>query len=883
MSIVSKVHDILQNADDVGKSSPSVCCHEDAESVQKQISVHEEIESQSFAELSKTFSTKLLKKLMENAQRNCSIMPQGRRHSEIMKKFSLSLLLMIGPSAYKLIHINMPEAFPSLSTVEREANKHYQPLKEGEFLFDKLLAHLDAYNAPRVISISGDATGVVSRIDYDGNSDSIVGFVLPLNEKSLPEHDYFKATSFERIEQMFTMSRKSTNAYIYMALNVPPFCLAVIGTDNCFDATVILKRWQYIIEQCNARNISVISFGSDGDTRLLTSMRLSIKLHNYSPKQYQQQLNSLNKVAISSNKSLTIPTSWKSWFSVNNMASTTFVQDPVHLAVKLKARLLTYSQILPMGNFCALSTHLSLIQASFTKEQHNLRAKDLDHQDRQNFEAALRITSANVLSLLDEIPDSKGTKYYLEISRSILECFLSKELDIATRIKEAWFALFFARYWRKWLLLQKEYTLERNFISLNSYLCIEINAHAIIILVLSLRAQGLSECCFPWMLGSQPCERAFRAARSMTPTFSTMINFTVLGLIRRLHKLQIQVDLEAESESTGIIYPHKLTHDKKSGLHKDTVNYCNQAITDKEIEEAVYQSLQKARIRVEELGMKETLINNKQWDNTYGDSKNIQLSAKSEDDDVMDIPEEYIPAISELDKKEIKDVVYNLEQLEEKKVIDMEIPETELTTKYLCYQTQSETDGKSCIPIYRAADPEASDQHDQKKRKLNCKFISVAHNGETIYIRKSTIVWLFQEGERVSSDRLFRVRVKQPYSTPLHHIPTKELKEIKLTIPQVEDHIQLGDLCAFNNKHSWIIGRVVQFAYYKETLKGSRQYKSTKVSSDSSSIGVLCSWFQQQDNDFNISIESSINFSYIPITRYICDHLWENRPSPRIN
>jgi len=172
----------------------------------------------------------------------------------------------------------------------------------------------------------------------------------------------------------------------------------------------------------------------------------------------------------------------------------------------------------------------------------------LDHQDRQNFEAALRITSANVLSLLDEIPDSKATKYYLHITRSILECFLSKEMDIATRIREAWFSLFFVRYWRKWLLFQDDYTLERNFISLNSYLCIEINAHAIIILVLILRTQGLSEYCFPWMLGSQPCERAFRAARSMTPTFSTMINFTVLGLIKRLHKLQIQVDLEAESE-----------------------------------------------------------------------------------------------------------------------------------------------------------------------------------------------------------------------------------------------------------------------------------------------------------------------------------------------
>jgi len=50
-----------------------------------------------------------------------------------------------------------------------------------------------------------------------------------------------------------------------------------------------------------------------------------------------------------------------------------FVQDLVHLAIRLKA--LTYSQILPMGK-------LSLIQAPFTKEQHNLRPKDLDHQDQ---------------------------------------------------------------------------------------------------------------------------------------------------------------------------------------------------------------------------------------------------------------------------------------------------------------------------------------------------------------------------------------------------------------------------------------------------------------------------------------------------------------------
>jgi len=101
-------------------------------------------------------------------------------------------------------------------------------------------------------------------------------------------------------------------------------------------------------------------------------MRLSIKLHNYLPKQYEHQYNLLNEAILPLSKSLAIPTSWASWFSANNVTNTMFAQDPVHLAVKLKVRYLTYSQILPMGNFCALSTHLSLIQALFTKEQHNL-------------------------------------------------------------------------------------------------------------------------------------------------------------------------------------------------------------------------------------------------------------------------------------------------------------------------------------------------------------------------------------------------------------------------------------------------------------------------------------------------------------------------------
>ena len=44
-------------------------------------------------------------------------------------------------------------------------------------------------------------------------------------------------------------------------------------------------------------------------------------------------------------------------------------------------------------------------------------------------------------------------------------------------------------------------------------------------------------------------------------------------------------------------------------------------------------------------------------------------------------------------------------------------------------------------------------------------FLEVHKGQSTILIRKTTAVWLFQESERVSSDRLFGVRDKQPFSS----------------------------------------------------------------------------------------------------------------------
>ena len=102
-------------------------------------------------------------------------------------------------------------------------------------------------------------------------------------------------------------------------------------------------------------------------------------------------------------------------------------------------------------------------------------------------------------------------------------------------------------------MLNKAYTLrDHHFVMLNAYMCIELNAHALIVSLMTVSEHGAN--CF--LLGSQVCEAIFTTARSMSSIFPTMINFGILGLLRRLHHLHIQLALQADS-SQEILFPRR--------------------------------------------------------------------------------------------------------------------------------------------------------------------------------------------------------------------------------------------------------------------------------------------------------------------------------------
>jgi len=106
-----------------------------------------------------------------------------------------------------------------------------------------------------------------------------------------------------------------------------------------------------------------------------------------------------------------IPKKW-TWFWFKKTTPVLHIQDYMHVAVKLKARLLKPSVILPLGNFLAGSHHLKFLLTTFTKDQHGVRYKDLANKDKQDFESVSRIIALCVLDLLEQVPDAKTTMHY---------------------------------------------------------------------------------------------------------------------------------------------------------------------------------------------------------------------------------------------------------------------------------------------------------------------------------------------------------------------------------------------------------------------------------------------------------------------------------------
>lgn len=467
-----------------------------------------------------TSPTSIFEKLIQNAEHNYQKASKHRRYSEVI------LFIYSGPLAYNYIQQNMPTALPNLRTLQTRVNKDYSIIKDGEFRFNQLLHYLQKHSYPKIIAVGEDATRVISRIDYDSCTDQLVGFVLPVDGNGLPIQNSFTASSVDVIENHFLNGNVAKYAFTYMAQplsrNASPFVLACFSSSNQFTAELVLQRWRHIQVECAKLGIHVISFSADGDSREMKSMRVSTKLQCNDDSCFSSSPSSfLPKLKISND--------WMEWFAVNNPTEICYVQDTVHIAVKMKSRLLKPSVVLPLGSYTAGMHSLVAIKTAFCKAEHGLREKDLDQKDKQNYESVMRITNSSSLELLKKIPDAVGTYYYLDVLRCVVDSYLDKQLSPMQRIEKIWYAVFFLRFWRDYITANKKYTLENNFVSQNAYMCVELNAHALILLLIVLRDKYEVTEFMPWLLGSQTCEKALELFEACLQLFQLSLILVCLA------------------------------------------------------------------------------------------------------------------------------------------------------------------------------------------------------------------------------------------------------------------------------------------------------------------------------------------------------------------
>ena len=103
-----------------------------------------------------------------------------------------------------------------------------------------------------------------------------------------------------------------------------------------------------------------------------------------------------------------------------------------------------------MGKYLIDKEHIIYLIESHSKTEQNLIKCDSNIKDRQNFPSCRRISSENVLNLLNN-ENFKGTYVYLLLLRSIIIGFIEKSSTIEERLYHIWAAVFTCRLWWSWI------------------------------------------------------------------------------------------------------------------------------------------------------------------------------------------------------------------------------------------------------------------------------------------------------------------------------------------------------------------------------------------------------------------------------------------------
>ena len=185
------------------------------------------------------------------------------------------------------------------------------------------------------------------------------------------------------------------------------------------------------------------------------------------------------------------------------------------------------------------------------------------------------------------------------------------------------------------------------------------------------------------------------------------------------------------------------------------------AIDNEWIAEVVERARDSAKRVTDTLGMAELLKKSNSWENPPTPVLDNKEELQDEDEFEDDVPADNDVARNlqeDISADDPEDVVSDISQLTSVGIIGNDLSNHLATLHKSTFKRLSD----SSLPMFEVKDVVSNKKSTYSK---HCPYVEVRYNSMTLCINKTTAVWLLQEGERVSSDRLFRVRHKQPYSS----------------------------------------------------------------------------------------------------------------------
>jgi hypothetical protein len=197
-----------------------------------------------------------------------------------------------------------------------------------------------------------------------------------------------------------------------------------------------------------------------------------------------------------------------------------------------------------LGNEIALLTHLIDVHASVGA---GLRAQEVNGADRQSFDSARRILLPSVRSALLSMPGTTGTIVFLFFCSLLAAALFNRTLDVSTRLRFAFQALHFFRYWRAWVMSAADYNLSSNYMSQQLHVDTVIAVHTLALLVILWQRDFPDRAFCPWLLGSDQLERLFSELRAFVKGNS---NWTFLQFMAVCRRWTHQTDMQARVNVT---------------------------------------------------------------------------------------------------------------------------------------------------------------------------------------------------------------------------------------------------------------------------------------------------------------------------------------------